>query len=415
MKKKTIALLLCMMMVIPAGCGNKNANVEGTETVVTEGSTEAVLSADMEYDVNDYVKLGDYMDVEVTLNSADYVVNDEAVNSYVDQLISYYQPYQKEDAKTTVEKGDVVDVDYVGKKDGEAFEGGSATAQLIDTSSNTNIASGTGYIDGFADGLVGANVGDTIDHEVTFPEDYASEELKGQTVTFTFTINSIGHKVTRENIDDAYVAENLQNDLQVSTVDEVYANVKTLLEQQAEYQKQTDLRSAVIDAVTNKCTVDTFPDGLLEARIDEYITGFEKQYCTDGTSLEDYLSTNYGTTEEAFRSQITQSMEDNLKQELIFKAIAQKEKIEFDQEDFDTYISQLMTNAGFSSEDNVYEAYGPNKEAGKKYLQEVYLMNKACDKIAEKASVTYTEGTESAEGTEAVQSTEDVTESTEQK
>ena len=408
MKKKAVVLLLCMVMALSYGCGSKdNSNgAESTESVV-EGTETGIASVDIQYDVDDYVKLGDYKNIEVTLNEEDYLVNDETVNTYADQMISYYKPYVEDETKTVVEAGDVVDVDYVGKKDGEAFEGGSAENQLIDTSSNTNATSYSAYIEGFSDGLVGAKVGDTIDSEVTFPEDYQSEELKGQTVTFTFTINSIQKKVTRDMLDDAFVSENFQ----AENVDEFYSNIHTVLEQQAESAKQSDIRNAVIDQVTEDATVEEFPEGLLEARVEEYIEGFTNSYCTDGTTLADYLETNYNTTEEDFRNQTTEYMKETLKQELVFEAVAKAEKLEFDQDEFDQYITNLVSNGGFGTEDALFEMYGPTKEAGEKYLKKIYLSNKACTSLAESAKVTYT----AAESTEAVaEGTETLVESTEQ-
>lgn len=201
MKRKTTALLtICMITALAAGCGNsKNNSTDGTESI--EAGTEigsVTASADIAYNVDDYVKLGDYMDVAVTLNEADYQVTDDDVNNYADQMIAYYKPFLPDDSHTVVEADDVVDVDYVGKKDGEAFDGGSAEGQIIDVAGNCDATSGNGYIEGFSEGLIGASVGDTVDHEVTFPDDYSNEELKGQTVTFTFTINAIDRKVTRD-------------------------------------------------------------------------------------------------------------------------------------------------------------------------------------------------------------------------
>lgn len=409
MKKKTVVLLLCMAMAMSFGCGSKNNNnaAESTEAVAETEEVNATtaatsfVSTDIEYDVNDYVKLGDYKNVEVTLNSADYVVDDAAINDYADQLITYYAPYVVDETKTVVEQGDVVNVNYVGKKDGVAFDGGSAEDQLIDTASNTNATSQSGYIEGFSDGLVGAKVGDTIDSEVTFPEDYQSEELKGQTVTFTFTVNSIQKKVTREGLDDAFVSENFQ----VANVDEFYSNIRTTLEQQAETTRESDLRNAIIEKVTADSTVE-FPEGLLEARVEEYIDGFQGQYCTDGTSLEDFLQANYGMTEEQFRTQTNEYLQETLTQELVFEAVAKAENIEFNQEEYDQYVSSLVSSGGFESTDALYEVYGPTKESGEKYLKKIYLCNKASTSVSDMAKVTYTEETATEETEVPEESTE---------
>lgn len=395
MKKKMIALLLCASFgMIFNACGSKEAKTEGTEAV-NEAGTETVSAADIEYKVDDYVTLGEYMDVEVTLSSQDYVVDDAAVNDYADKLIAYTKPYVPDTTKTTVAKGDVVDVDYVGKLNGEAFEGGSAEAQMIDTSNNTNATAGNGYIEGFSDGLVGANVGDTVDSQVTFPEDYGVDDLNGQTVTFTFTVNSINTKMTRENIDEAFVKENFEKD----SIQAFYDDIRTYLTEQKESDKKNDIRSAVIDAVANKCTVDKYPEGLLEAKVEEYVANMIKQYCSDGTSLADYLSKTYNTTEEQFRSDVTNFMKDSLKQELVFEAIAKEEKIKFDEDGFNTYMTNLVQNGGFESEDAVYKNYGSNAESGKEYLKKIYLENKACELVADKAVVKYTDDTAGTETT----------------
>lgn len=403
MKRKITAILIaCMAMTAAAGCGSKAENAEtGTEIPVEEDTQAGASTAsiDIAYNVMDYVTLGDYMNVEVTLNESDYQITEDTINSYVDQMIAGTRPYVPDESKTVVEKGDIVDVNYVGKKDGVAFDGGSADNQLIDTKANANAQMGNGYIEGFSDGLIGANVGDTVDSDVTFPEDYGNEELNGQTVTFTFTVNAICKAVTRETMDDAYALENFQ----VQNAAEVYANANTDLQQQMETQKETDIRSAVIEAVTDVCTVNSFPEGVLEARLEEYIESFRSYYCADGTDLGEFLQSSYGITEEEFRSENMTYLEKNLRQEMIFDAIAENEKLELDQEGYDAYIANIVSS-GYGSEDALYESLGASRESGENYFHKVYLENKACDMIAKQAKVTYTK---QEEGTEAVDSTEE--------
>ena len=197
-------------------------------------------------------------------------------------------------------------------------------------------------------------------------------------------------------IDDSYVKDNFDSD----SVDDFYSDIRTVLNQQAESGKETDIRSKVVDAVMDKCSVE-LPDGLLDARLEEYIDGFTKQNCTNGITLADYLQQNYNTTEDDFRKQCRTYMEDNLKQELVFEAIVNKENIQFDEDKFNDYISMIVKNGGFDSEDTLYETYGTDKEAGKAYLQKIYLQSEACSKIADQADVTYETGTETVADTEA--------------
>ena len=290
MKKKTIIILGACMALAAAGCGNDAAQKEnGTEAVLEEGTENGgAASVDIEYDVDDYVKLGDYKGIEVTLNEADYEVTEDQVNTYVDQAISYTKPYVPDESKTEVGKNDIVDVNYVGKKDGVAFDGGSAENQIIDVANNCEVTMGSGYIEGFTDGLVGAKVGETVDSEVTFPEDYDSEELKGQKVTFTFTVNAVCKEVKREALDAAYVKDNFQ----VESVEEFYTNSRKYLEESAEMNKKTDLRAAVLEALADLCTVESFPEGIVEARMEESLDSIRKNYCTDGMDLKTFLQNN---------------------------------------------------------------------------------------------------------------------------
>ena len=148
---------------------------------------------------------------------------------------------------------------------------------------------------------------------------------------------------------------------------------------------------------------------MLDARLAEYIESFRSYYCADGTDLDEFLQANYNTTEEEFTSQNRTNFEERLKQELVFEAIAENEKLELDQEGYDAYISNIVAN-GYESEDALYESLGSTREAGENYFHKVYLENKACDMVAEKAKVTYTqeeEGTETSEPTEAAESTEE--------
>ena len=322
------------------GSGSGSAD---TEAVLSESTEAAQAGAEVSYNVDDFVTLGDYMNIEISLKEADYQVTDEKVNEYVDQMIYYYKPYVPDETKTVVEKGDVVDVNYVGKKDGEAFEGGSAENQLIDTATNSNPTMGSGgFIEGFSDGLIGAKVGETVDWDVTFPEDYTSEELKGQKATFTFTINAIQKKVTAADMDDAFVKENFS----AESVDAFYSDIRSYLEQETEAKRESDIRAEIINVLSERCTVDGMPEGLLESRLKTYVQSFEKQYCTDGTSLEEFLQSNYNMTQEDFENQSRSSIETSLKQELIFEAIAKKEKLTFDNEGFDEYVNNIMKNGG---------------------------------------------------------------------
>ena len=274
MKKRILALLLCASTVISmTGCGSKGESAEATEAVENTESTEEAPAVPLaKYDLkgSDYVTLCDYSAIEVTI-SGDYEVTDQDVLDYVEKIFTQGGPFYTADPdKTTVEEGDIVNVDYVGKLDGEAFQGGTAENQNIDVSNNSS-ASGTSYIDGFTDGLLGASVGDVIDSNVTFPEDYNNEDLAGKEVVFTFTVNSIQKEVTVDTMDDEFASEQFH----VDSVDAVYEQVRQYLESSAESTHKNDIYSAIEDYLLDKCTVDMpadYSSDVIEATRQNFIS-----------------------------------------------------------------------------------------------------------------------------------------------
>lgn len=403
MKKKAVALLLCvsMMMTLNA-CGKTNKdNTQGTETVA-ETETEVIpSSADITYDAGDYVSLGDYMNMEVTLDK-DYQVTDDMVKNYVNNNVIANYPYYVESDKTVVENGDVANIDYEGLLDGETFDGG--TAQDYDL----EIGSGS-FIDGFEDGLIGAEVGKETDLNLTFPEDYGNSDLAGKEVVFKVTVNAIKEKqdITYDTLTDEYVTY-LSDKLGASyeTVNDLTSDIRTYLEEQANSSRTQAIRSAVIAKLPEVCTVNALPDGLLDARMQEYLKKFEDTYCKD-TTLEDYLSSTYNTTVDDFKTQVQSEIETELDTQLILEAIAAVENIEFDEDGFNSYVSSLLSSYGYDSEDALYENYAQTAEDGKAYLQTIYLCNKALDRVIENTNVTYNAAEES---TEEAAAAEDITE-----
>ena len=403
MKKKAVALLLCvsMMMTLNA-CGKTNKdNTQGTETVA-ETETEVIpSSADITYDAGDYVSLGDYMNMEVTLDK-DYQVTDDMVKNYVNNNVIANYPYYVESDKTVVENGDVANIDYEGLLDGEAFDGG--TAQDYDL----EIGSGS-FIDGFEDGLIGAEVGKETDLNLTYPEDYGNSDLAGKEVVFKVTVNAIKEKqdITYDTLTDEYVTY-LSDKLGASyeTVNDLTSDIRTYLEEQANSSRTQAIRSAVIAKLPEVCTVNALPDGLLDARMQEYLKKFEDTYCKD-TTLEDYLSSTYNTTVDDFKTQVQSEIATELDTQLILEAIAAVENIEFDEDGFNSYVSSLLSSYGYDSEDALYENYAQTAEDGKAYLQTIYLCNKALDRVIENTNVTYNAAEES---TEEAAAAEDITE-----
>lgn len=410
MKKKIIAVLLGTMLVGSfAGCGTKDAGeaadateiAEASETEVTnnegtdgDSDTEEYVSESRAFDINgaDYVvSLCDYDAIPVTLTT-DYSVDREDAVSYLEQVIASFDEaygglYLPDETKTEVGEGDVVNVDYEGKLDGEAFTGGTATDQNIDVDNNCSVGSYTAgsYIDGFTDDLKGAKVGDVIDSTVTFPEDYGNDELAGKEVVFTFTVNSIQRKVTIDTVDDAFAKDQFQ----VDTEEEMWQFLENYLTAQAASQRQSDINSAIQDYMLDKCELN-LPEDYLEARMNDYRHYFITTNCGgDESQLENYLSTYYGVTVEDAEQTWETGIRKQVGMECIMDAVAEKEGLSFNQDDYDEYVKALIENKTFDSEEDLYSNYGYGDTTyGESYTKRIYVENLALDVIKDKAEIT---------------------------
>ncbi len=392
MKKKILMVLLSAVVAATAaacadstkGKGNaQSSKTEGTKDTKAGDDSEKAGSGDAQpgtEDAGKYVKLGEYMGLKVSLSDT-FKVTKKQIDDYAQNMAEYYaEPAYKDTDKKVVEDGDVVNIDYVGKKDGVAFDRGSAKGQHLTIGSDS-------FIDGFEDGLIGKKVGQTVDLDLTFPENYQNEELAGADVVFTVKINKIEEvdESVKFKLDDAFVKKNFNYD----TVDEYKENVKNYLKNLNESNKATSTKNAVIAQLQQVCEVSV-PEELLKERVDEAVKVFEKANCVDGKTLEDVLNEKYqGMKEEDFRKEITTETETNLKTELILEAIAQEEGIKIEEDEFNKYVQQMMSSGGYETEEAYYEANGTDAKSGEQYVRKIFTGTKALDLVAENADVKY--------------------------
>lgn len=224
-----------------------------------------------------YVKLGDYKGIKVDTSSDEYK---EYYDEQISADVSSGNFYVRKEG--TVQSGDTVNIDYVGKKDGIAFEGGTAQGTDLE------IGSGS-FIDGFEDGLIGVETGKTVDLNLTFPESYQNTELAGAAVVFTVTVNYIA---TEEPL---AVAEYFET-LGFASEEEYIADVN-----------KRAAKEFLIEKIVSDSEIKEYPaedtDALLDAIIDFYDAQYQSYYNVD---FETVLSSN-GTTLDAFKSQMREN------------------------------------------------------------------------------------------------------------
>lgn len=379
-------MVLLAVMVVTAtlgGCGQKGAStgssVSAEEEQDVEISAKQLLKA-TDYKVEKYVKLNDYMNMTVELTN-DYSVSDEDIQNYIEYLMSQYPAYEVSDKKT-VESGDVVNIDYVGKVDGEEFSGGSATGQHL------TIGSGS-FIDGFEDGLIGKKVGETVDLNLKFPDTYSNNpDLAGKDVVFTVTINSIDteKEMTYDDLTDEYVSENFAGS-GITTVDGLKTTVSSSLEQQNYSSKMQEIQSAVLSKLLEECEV-TLPDGLLDQRVSEYKDRVNKAVEESGKTFDEYMN----MSEEDFDKQVPDYIQESLKQELILEAIVKDQKISISQKKFEAFVDSYVSQYGMKDRNAMYEEYG-----GEDYVRLSYAENQALSKVMDSVKTTVADNTDSTD------------------
>ncbi len=389
MKKKLVACLLCTALTLSLGaCGSSQSDTDteaGTEVAAvnveettedSSGSTDSVSSLDIEVDPEACVSsLADYSNIQVSLTD-DYAVTDDDVDYIITNILANAGLDTREITdRTTVLDGDIVYVDYTGYLDGETFDGGSATDVMLE------ISDSNGYITGFTDGLIGAEVGSTISYPVTFPEDYGVDTLNGQEVTFEFTIYGIYEEVTMDNMTDELVEENFGDYYDVHTSQEMIDYVH-------DYLRSEMISSYIENYMLDNSTVDV-PADYLAARLDEYQASYAETYYGDEETMEAYMEL-YGTTLEEVREVWEENLASTISLELIFHLIAIREGFEIDEDEFQVYVQNFVDNAnyGFTDEQDVYESFGNgDAEKGEEYVQEMYLMNRALNFVIDSATV----------------------------
>lgn len=375
---------LCTVSLL-TGCANGKEQSDGEGTDTTQ--TDAVEIND--YKALDYVTLGEYMGMELSVEKAE--VTDEDLRQYVESTIEMYPAYETLD-KDTVEEGDKVDLNFEGLMDGEAFAGGTADNYVLEIGSNS-------FIDGFEEGLVGAKVGEERSLDLKFPDPYQNNpDFSGKPVVFNVKINRIvqEREMSYDTLDDAYVAEQFGQE----TVEKFLEDMRSTLNSSNEYYAEANKRSAAITKLQEICKVNEVPEDLLKERMADYKKQAEESYKAQGTTLADALKEN-NTTEEEFEEQTQGYVKSNLEFELILKAIAEQEKVELDEEGYQNYVQSMMSNYAFESEEELYKQYDED------YVRQTYVGNKVLDLILENAKITYTAPVPDSTATEGSEQPED--------
>lgn len=366
-KKLSAILIAVMILSLFSGCGKKD-----------KGAVEEMKDSYIKY-----VTLGQYKGVEYTPQVTE--VHDEYIQYDIQNLLSSNSTRKEVDTGIAT-MGDTVNIDFVGYIDGEPFDGGDSQGQGYDLTLGSR-----SFIDDFEDQICGHSPGDAFDVEVTFPDDYGSEDLAGKDALFETTLNYFVETEEPE-YNDALVASATDY-----TTTEEYE--QALLDQYKTNAEESDLsanKSAVFNKVIENSTVSQYPETEVNDRIESVMSSVQSEAEANGVDVATYLS-NYGYDLDSFKDSIKESVETYIREKMIVVAIANEEKITVTEEEKEAKIQELLKQTGLTDKETLDAQYGFQDDD---YYYEV-LYSKVIDFVYENAVAVEATNTDAEEADDA--------------
>ena len=318
----------------PAIDENKLEVVDRPQVDIQQIGTGKNLQFTCEVFVKPDVTLGEYKGVEVKKEHT--LVTEDDVNAEIEKERNKQAAEVSVDDRAVAE-GDTVNLDYSGSVDGVKFAGGTAEGQTLKIGSHT-------FIPGFEEQMVGMNIGEEKDLNVTFPTEYHAPDLAGKEAVFHVKVNSItGTQLPA--LDDDFAKDISEFD----TLDAYKADVRAKLEAQAAERDNNAFTNAVIEKVMANATVE-IPDAMVERQIDSMVRNFEARLAQQGLKLADFMKYT-GQDEKSFRNQYRDQAEKSVRANLVLEAVENVEKFEAAEEEIDAEIEKFAKQIGQNVED----------------------------------------------------------------
>lgn len=343
MSRVVVAALSISMVMGVAGCGN---------------SDKASNSA------KKYVTLGEYKNLDVDLTVS--TITDEAVEEEIKSTLEQNAENQEVTDRTTVQEGDIVNINMTATVDGEDFD--DANLEDSDYTLGDNE-----YGEDFDKAFIGKNKGDTFDLTVTLPSDYSDDTYAGKEAAFNITINKIEKSVVPE-LNDEFV-QSVSDDCK--TVDEYRKYVKEDLQKTADDDNESsakeDLMALAVENATIKGSSDDTYNLYYNQLVNDY-TSYAQQW---GMTFDNFISQFMGMDEESFKDFVLDQVYDIQ----VAMAIADKEKLTVSDKEYKTLLKQYAEDYGWDSTDELEKAYS------KEYLKNNMTRDKVLDFLFENANV----------------------------
>ena len=307
------------------------------------------------------VKLGEYKGLKVEKNVE--AVTDEDVEKQLKTFQDRQGKMVDAPEGSAVKDGDFTTLDFEGFVDGEAFEGGKGQDYPL------QIGSGS-FIPGFEDQLIGAKIGEEKEVNVTFPEEYHAKELAGKAATFKCTIRSIKQKELPAMDDE--LAKKVSK---FETLEELKADVRKNLEENAARKAENDQKSAAIEMATNNITVD-IPAVMIDNRVEGMIREMAMRLEQQGMSFDAYLQ--YADTDiNKIREEYRETAEKNVRTDLMLEEVAKAEDIKVEAKDLDAEVAGMAA------------AYGATPQQVQKIIKEQGRINDLAATVLRKKTAQF--------------------------
>ncbi len=289
------------------------------------------------------VNLGVYKDLDLKVEIAAEVDDafDKALNNFLAQHASMELVLDRPSNDT-----DTVVFDFEGTCNGEAIQGGAAKGYALDLGHSN-------FIPGFAEQLVGHNIKDEFDIQVTFPEDYHDEKLKGQPATFAIKINEIKQRVLPELTD-----EFVKKTTKFSTVDELKADIKDYLEKQRENLRKVSAENVVFKQVADTSSVE-IPQSMIDREVESLKADYKQRLSYQGIDWDTFVKSQ--GDESVFNQTLVDDAKARIKNSLIIDKIAKEADVKVEQKDFQDKINQLAAAYGTTVQE-LMKQFGQNPD-----------------------------------------------------
>lgn len=359
-RKLSILLIIALALAVFSGCSNKETEVTHSTGIDSNGLWEGITALD-------YVTLCDYSNVNIPV--ALRTIPEEEIQSEIDYYLSEHTTTDQV-TNRAVKDGDTVNIDYVGSVEGVEFEGGSTNG------AGTEVIIGyTTYIDDFLEQLIGNMPGTTFNVEVTFPDDYGTEEsgnahLNGKDAVFVTTIN---HIVEYNNpaLNDAFVSENLSETSGWTTVEEMKQGIANQL-------LASKISQFIHQYVVENSTINTLPESLMTYQQNSLLLYYKEYAKQVNMEFDEFLTAYLGVADQAELIEMNNDVNrETAEYYLLTQAIAEDAGISVTEEDVSAYFLKYLHTDDYTEYETFY---------GKPYLKLMVLNQLVLDHIENNAT-----------------------------